>query len=84
MPLIISIAEDATRILSNIQYDPTNNQIVGFVSPLGKNGEPIKLIFPATSAELIVKYFDNYEKANNAIVVMAQPVQQGEFFLYTM
>lgn len=43
LPKIIWISEDATRITGRIQYDPTSDRLVGFVSPIGKNGLPKKI-----------------------------------------
>jgi hypothetical protein len=50
---------------------------VGFVAPIDENGKPYELVFPAQSAKLIVEYFQRNTKANNAILIMAQPIQAG-------
>lgn len=77
LPNIVTVSEDATRVLSRIEYDPINNQIVGFVSPLDSNGIPKKLHFPASSAREIIRYFSKSRKSVNAILVMVQPIKDG-------
>ena len=37
---IVSISEDATRIISRVEYDSSSNKIVGFVLPLDSNSLP--------------------------------------------
>ena len=39
-PLVIAIAEDATRIIKKVEYDPVTNRCVGFVLPCNENGLP--------------------------------------------
>jgi hypothetical protein len=79
LPLVVSISEDATRILSKVEFDPKTNSLVGLVGKLDDNGLPMKIAFPADTPELFVKYFDLHNKANNAILIMAQSVQPGDF-----
>lgn len=73
---VVSISEDATRIVGRIQYDSSTNQIVGFTLPLDpKNGMPIPFSFSAHDASVIIDHFAN----NNSIsafvnVMMAQPI----------
>lgn len=58
LPLIVSLSEDATRIVGRIQYDARSNQIVGFVLPINEvNGLPIPFTFKARSAEEIASHF---------------------------
>lgn len=73
---VVSISEDATRIVGRIQYDSSTNQIVGFTLPLDpKNGMPIPFSFSAYDASVIIDHFAK----NNSIsaffnVMMAQPI----------
>ena len=46
---IVSMSEDATRVISRVEYDSSNNKIGGFVLPLDCNSLPIKTSFYATS-----------------------------------
>ena len=39
-PNIVAIAEDATRIIKKVEYDPTTNRCVGFVLPTDDDGLP--------------------------------------------
>jgi hypothetical protein len=73
------MSEDATRIVTRVEFDPATNQLVGLVPPLDKNGMPIKLHFPADSASKIVEFFRTFPKANYAIVVMVQSLSIGNF-----
>ena len=35
---MVTIGEDAARVISRVEYDSTTNRCVGFVLPLNKNG----------------------------------------------
>ena len=48
-PYVVTIAEDATRIVKNVEYDALSNTCVGFVLPNGKYGIPILNSFIVTS-----------------------------------
>lgn len=77
LPKIVSLSEDATRIVGRVQYSRKTNQIVGFVPPLDRvTGMPITSHFPAKSAAHIEQICLNKknEKASYAIVLMAQPL----------
>lgn len=50
LPKIVTIAEDATRIVKRIEYDPRTNKCVGFVLPIGKKGF-VRDTYKATSFE---------------------------------
>lgn len=75
-PAVVSLSEDATRIVGKVQYDSSSNQLVGFVLPSNSEfGMPIPFAYPARNAMEIVDHFSN----GNAIaaflnVVMAQPL----------
>lgn len=47
LPMVVSLSEDATRIVERIQYDRHTNQIVGFTLPL-KEGIPVPFSYPAS------------------------------------
>jgi len=48
-PRIISISEDATRVVSRVEYDGSNDRIVGFVLPLSNDSLPQQNMFTATT-----------------------------------
>lgn len=51
LPLVVSIAEDETRIVGRVQYDAKTNQIIGFTLPLNEdNGIPIPFSYPDESS----------------------------------
>lgn len=75
-PLIVTISEDATRIVGRPQYDSKTNQIVGFVLPVNeKNGMPVPFEYNARNATEMISYFLNDTAiASNINVIMAQPI----------
>ena len=72
---LVTIGEDATRIIYRVEYDVRTNQCVGFVLPL-KNGLPEIDSFIAISFEAVEKMFTNQTVAKYAYVYMAQPLVQ--------
>ena len=73
-PRLISISEDATRIIRHIDYDENSNKLVGFVLPMDSRFLPITDSFLATSFEKIEQFFTNESRATFAYVYMAQPM----------
>lgn len=73
---IVSLSEDATRIVGRIQYSTSTNQIIGFVLPLSRvNGLPIPFSFPARSEHEIMKHFQGKNVVSSFVnVIMAQPI----------
>lgn len=63
LPPIVSISEDATRMIGKVQYDSASNQLVGFVLP--------------TNTKNAVEIINHYSKGNAVAsflnVIMAQP-----------
>jgi len=48
-PAIVSIGEDAIRVIGRVEYDKETNRCVGFVLPLDDNSLPmVNLFFAAT------------------------------------
>ena len=74
LPPLVWISEDGTSIVNRIRYDPARDCIFGFKLPLDRNSCPIEDSFPASSAEVIQKYFKEEAKCNYAYCVMAQPI----------
>ena len=50
-PNVVSIGEDATRVIARVDYDNLTNRLMGFVLPCDTNGLPIADFFLATSFE---------------------------------
>lgn len=75
-PPIVSLSEDATRMIGKIQYDSVSNQLVGFVLPADtKTGMPIPFAYPANNAEEIMNHFLNGNAVASFLnVIMAQPL----------
>ena len=58
-PRIVSIGEDATRVIGRVDYDSETNRCVGFVLPLDDHGLPLVDSFLATSFAAIEKMFSS-------------------------
>ena len=56
-PKIVAIGEDATRVISRVEYDKETNRLVGFVLPCDDAGMPLADSFLAVSFESIQEYF---------------------------
>lgn len=76
-PKIVSIGEDATRIISKVQYDCNTNKMVGFVLPCDDLGLPLTDTFLAISFEQMEQCFTDSEIARNCFVYMAQPLAEN-------
>jgi len=75
-PRVISISEDATRIISRIEYEPTTDKLAGFVLPVD-GFLPLTESFIATSFEKIEAMFHNEPRSTYAYVYVAQPMAPG-------
>ena len=73
---IVSIGEDATRVISRVDYDSSSDQLVGFVLPMDSSGLPKLDSFPASSFETIENHFLVGTVAKYAFVYMAQPLSK--------
>lgn len=64
-PLCVWLSEDASGIVPKIEYDPSTNQLIGFVQPMDDNGMPVAFTFLARTAEEIEGHLsdDKLEKA---------------------
>ena len=60
-PFFVAISEDATRIISRVEYDQETNRMVGFVLPSNDNVLPMADSFLVTSFEVIENCFRNNE-----------------------
>ena len=73
-PNVVTIGEDATRVISRVEFDSGTNRCVGFVLPLNNLGLPEVDSFLAVSFDGIEKIFSNNKIAKYAYVYMAQPL----------
>ncbi len=73
-PKVITVGEDATRVIARVQYDCETNRCVGFVLPLNELGLPRVDSFLALSFEGIEGMFSDNLIAKYAYVYMAQPL----------
>lgn len=73
----ISIGEDATRVISRIDYDSETDRCVGFVLPIDDNGLPLVDSFLAVSYAAIEDMFKTASKAKYAYIYMAQTLCLG-------
>ena len=76
-PKVITIGEDATRVISKVQYDHDTNQMVGFVLPCDNNGILLTDSFLPTSFQQMEKCFLDNDIAKYAFVYMAQPLAEN-------
>ena len=67
-----SISEDATRVISRVEYDQAKDKLVGFVLPIDKDSLSLSGSFQASSLSTIEAMFENNKKASSAYVYMAQ------------
>lgn len=73
----IWLSEDASGIVSKIEYDPQTNQMIGIVLPIcHETGFPIPFTYLARSANEIEANVDK-PKSAYVYVVMAQPLKEG-------
>ena len=73
-PKIVSIGEDATRVIGRVDYDSETNRCVGFVLPLDVNGLPVVDAYLATSFTAIEAMFNSASISKYAYTYMAQPL----------
>ena len=73
-PRIVSLSEDATRVVGKIEYDSETDRCVGFVLPLNENSLPIVDSFIAVSFSAIENMFQQQSIAKYAFIYMAQPL----------
>ena len=73
----VTIGEDATRVISRVEYDSQTDRCVGFVLPLSENGLPLIDSFLAVSFDVIKNMFAKHATAKYAYVFMAQPLAQN-------
>lgn len=73
---VVSLSEDATRIVNRVQYDSYTNQIMGFTLPVNeKNALPIPFSFPARNVYEMIGHFEAKNTVSPLVnVLMAKPI----------
>ena len=71
-PLLDTIGEDATRLISRIDYDSQTDCSVGYVLPLDESGLPVTDKFLAVSFKAIENCFSTATIAKYAFLYMTQ------------
>ncbi|XP_052128299.1 uncharacterized protein LOC113215578 [Frankliniella occidentalis] len=73
-PREVIVQEDATRCVAGVQYNSSNNQMVGFRVPLSVTGLPAVAQFPADSEVVMRRHFEDAPLAKNVYCILAQPL----------
>ena len=68
-PAVISIGEDATRVVGRVDYDSEIDRCVGFELPLNEHSLPIVDSFIAVSFPVMEKMFYNHTIAKYAYII---------------
>lgn len=75
------LSEDASAIVSKVEFDPNSNQMIGIVLPTNPStGMPIPFTYLATTESEIYKNL-KFNKSTNVYVVMAQPISNVPAFV---
>ena len=77
VPNIVSISEDATRVIGRVDYDTETDRCVGFVLPVDQHGLPLIDSFTATSFSAIESMFQKNAISKYAVVYVAQPLSSN-------
>ena len=71
------LCEDASGIVSKIQYDPTSDQLIGIVLPLDENnGCPKRHEYTARNEEEIRKFMQ-HTRSTLVYIIMAVALKEG-------
>ena len=73
-PNVVSIGEDATRLISRVEWDPESNRCCGFVLPINEKGLPDVDSFLALTFEGMEEMFIDNQISKYAYVYMVQPL----------
>lgn len=76
-PKKVWISEDASGLVSKVQYDAKTNQLVGLVLPLDSKGMPISYSFTPQSMVDIQKQIEENPKSTLVYLVLAQPLKDN-------
>ena len=74
LPLVCSIAEDATGVVGRREYSSEWNSVVGCSLPLTSSGLPDFKMSIVKQVKDIRKMFQLYERSSVVMIIMAQPL----------
>ena len=58
---VVSVSEDATRLIACVDYDKDTDKMVGFILPSNENGIPLSNSFIAISFDFAKEAFSSTE-----------------------
>lgn len=73
-PLVVTLAEDGTRVTPRAQYDERTNTLTGLVAPLDHTGLPKPNYFDASDAQDMANKLKSCPLASTAYVQLAVPL----------
>jgi len=80
LPKHVIIAEDATRVLDRIEFDPQTNELYGLLAPTDETtGMPIANFFKVTKPSMMKHYIENYKIAPYIQVIVAKALELGKY-----
>ena len=74
---VVSVSEDATRLVARVDYDKDTDKMIGFVLPSNENGIPLSNSFIAISFDFAKEAFSSTEIGKYVLVYMAQPLEEN-------
>lgn len=76
------LSEDATGIVTKVEFDPRSNQMIGLVLPVDPiNGMPIQFSYMASNEGEIQKNMQKCNQSTHIYLVMAQPLKNVPPFI---
>ena len=77
-PNVVSIGEDATRLISRVEWDPESNRCCGFVLPINEKGLPeVDSFLALTFESSMERMFINNKISKYAYVYLVQALIGG-------
>lgn len=70
--LEVWMSEDGSGVINKVEYDPSNNSLVGLIIPRDENSMPYKMYFQATTAKKIEDYYKAHAVASLIYIYVAQ------------
>ena len=75
--MVVTVGEDATRVIARVEYDYETDRCVGFVLPTSKTGLPLADSFIAVSFAAVESMFSTNEISKYAYVYIVQPLGEN-------
>lgn len=77
LPLDVYLSEDATRCISQVEYDSRQDKFVGFVLGVDENGMPKVDSYKNIRPDVLRTSLMNDPKSNYLYTMVAQPLKRG-------